>query len=117
MKVMTLRCTYKEFLACKATEVAGSEGSTAALRWLEKTEVVKVMYASNLFKEEALEWWNTILQAKGSDMAYALNWEKFKEMAERKFYPPYEKEQMANEILIHKMINVNCREYTTKFFE
>ncbi|KAJ0797810.1 putative retrotransposon gag domain-containing protein [Helianthus annuus] len=127
MKAMSLECTYKEFLACKPTEFAGSKGATTALRWLEKTEVVlkiskcaeedKVMYASNLLKEEALEWWNTIFQAKGSDMTYAMNWEKFKEIAERKFCPPYEKERMANKFLNHKMIDINCREYTTTFFE
>ena len=126
-KAMTLGCTYKEFLACKPTEFAGSEGATAALRWLEKTEAVltiskcakedKVMYASNLFKEEALEWWNTILQAKGRTMAYAINWEEFKEVVERKFCPPYEKERITNKFLNHKMIDVNCREYTTTFFE
>ena len=85
MKAATPGCTYKEFLACKPTEFAGNEGATATLRWLEKTEAVimiskcaeddKVMYASHLFKEEALEWWNTVLQAKGRNMAYAMNWE------------------------------------------
>ncbi|MFS7995487.1 hypothetical protein Hanom_Chr12g01118491 [Helianthus anomalus] len=88
MKAATPGCTYKEFLACKPVEFAGNEGATTALRWLEKTEAVikiskcaeedKVMYASHLFKEEALEWWNTVLQAKGSDMAYAMSWEEFK---------------------------------------
>ncbi|XP_021979416.1 uncharacterized protein LOC110875528 [Helianthus annuus] len=127
MKEMTASCTYKKFLACKPTEFAGSEGATAVLRWLEKTEVVlkiskcveedKVMYASNLFKEEALEWWNTILQAKGSNMAYVMSWEEFKEMTERKCCPPYEKEQMANQFLNHRMVDVKCREYTSKFFK
>ncbi|KAJ0600402.1 hypothetical protein HanIR_Chr03g0116231 [Helianthus annuus] len=102
MKAMTLGCTYKEFLVCKPNEFAGSEGATAALRWLEKTKAVlkiskcaeedKVIYAFNLFKEEVLEWWNTILQVKGSDMAYAIKWGKFKGMAQRKFCPPYENE-------------------------
>ncbi|MFS8034929.1 hypothetical protein Hanom_Chr17g01586991 [Helianthus anomalus] len=82
MKAATSGCTYKEFLACKPAEFAGNEGETAMLRWLEKTEAViaiskcaeedKVMYASHLFKEGALEWWNTILQAKGRNVAYAL---------------------------------------------
>ncbi|XP_022040877.1 uncharacterized protein LOC110943435 [Helianthus annuus] len=118
MKAMTSRCTYKDFLACKPTEFAGSEGAMTTLRWLENTEVVlkiskraeedKVMYASNLFRDEALEWWNVILQAKGSDMAYAMNWKEFKEMIERKFCPPHEKDQMANKFLNHKMADANC---------
>ncbi|KAJ0899493.1 putative retrotransposon gag domain-containing protein [Helianthus annuus] len=127
MKAATPGCTYKEFLACKPAKFAGNEGATATLRWLEKTEAViaiskcaeenQVMYASNLFKEGALEWWNTVLQAKGRRMAYAMNWEEFKNLVERKFCPEYEKEQMANKFLSHRMVGVECRGYTSTFFE
>ncbi|KAJ0588116.1 putative transcription factor interactor and regulator CCHC(Zn) family [Helianthus annuus] len=127
MKAATPGCTYKEFLACKPVEFAGNEGATAALRWLEKTEAVikiskcaeedKVMYASHLFKEEALEWWNTVLKAKGSNVVYAMSWEEFKQLIERKFCPEYEKEQMANKFLSHRMVDVDCRGYTSKFLE
>ncbi|KAF5761296.1 putative retrotransposon gag domain-containing protein [Helianthus annuus] len=127
MKAATPGCTYKEFLACKPAEFAGNERATATLRWLEKTEAViaiskcdmddQVMYASNLFKEGALEWWNTVLQAKGRRMAYAMNWEEFKSLVERKFCLEYEKEQMANKFLSHRMVGVDCRGYTSTFFE
>ncbi|KAJ0604091.1 putative transcription factor interactor and regulator CCHC(Zn) family [Helianthus annuus] len=127
MKAATPGCTYKEFLACKPAEFAGNEGATVTLRWLEKTEAViaiskcaeedQVMYASNLFKEGALEWWNTVLQVKGRRMAYAMNWEEFKNLVERKFCPEYEKEQMANKFLSHRMVGVECRGYTSTFFE
>ncbi|KAF5813340.1 putative retrotransposon gag domain-containing protein [Helianthus annuus] len=127
MKAAMPGCTYKEFLACKPAEFAGNEGATATLRWLEKTEAViaiskcaeedQVMYASNLFKEGALEWWNTVLQAKGRRVAYAMNWEEFKSLVERKFCPEYEKEQMANKFLSHRMLGIDCRGYTSTFFE
>ncbi|KAJ0542764.1 putative nucleotidyltransferase, Ribonuclease H [Helianthus annuus] len=127
MKAATPGCTYKEFLACKPVEFAGNEGATATLRWLEKTKAViaiskcdmndQVMYASNLFKEGALEWWNTVLQAKGRNKAYAMDWEEFKQLMERKFCPEYEKEQMANKFLSHRMVGVDCRGYTSTFFE
>ncbi|KAJ0885886.1 putative retrotransposon gag domain-containing protein [Helianthus annuus] len=127
MKVATPGCTYKEFLACKPAEFAGNEGATAELRWLEKTEAAimiskcaeedKVMYASHLFKEGALVWWNTVLQAKGRNMAYAMSWEEFKQLIERKFCPEYEKEQMTNKFLNHRMVGVDCRGYTSTFFE
>ncbi|MFS7968460.1 hypothetical protein Hanom_Chr09g00797701 [Helianthus anomalus] len=65
-------CSYKEFWSCKPMEFSGNEGAIATLRWIEKTEAVlkiskcaeedKIMFASNLFKNSALEWWNTILQ-------------------------------------------------------
>ncbi|KAJ0557459.1 putative nucleotidyltransferase, Ribonuclease H [Helianthus annuus] len=126
-KSATPGCTFKEFLACKPAEFAGNEGATATLRWLEKTEAViaiskcaekdQVMYASNLFKEGALEWWNTVLQAKGRRVAYAMTWDEFKRLVERKFCPEYEKEQMANKFLNHRMTGVDCRGYTSTFFE
>ncbi|KAJ0458542.1 putative nucleotidyltransferase, Ribonuclease H [Helianthus annuus] len=46
-----------------------------------------------------------------------MNWEEFKSLVERKFCPEYEKEQMANKFLSHRMIGVDCRGYTSTFFE
>ncbi|KAI3773654.1 hypothetical protein L1987_48184 [Smallanthus sonchifolius] len=68
-------CTYKMFQDCKPYNFSGREGGIATLRWIEKTEFVlvirkcaeedKVLYDSNLFKDQALEWWNNIIAAKG----------------------------------------------------
>ncbi|KAF5798016.1 putative nucleotidyltransferase, Ribonuclease H [Helianthus annuus] len=120
-------CSYKEFWSCKPIEFSGNEGPIAALRWIEKTEVVlkiskcaeedKIMFASNLFKNAALEWWNTILQSRGSDRIYNMEWEEFKNMVERKFCPPNEKEQIANKFLNLRMTGVDSKGYTTTFFE
>ena len=79
-RTMSYGCSYKEFLSCKPMEFSGNEGAVAALRWIEKIEAVlkiskcaeedKIMFASNLFKNSALEWWNTIHQSRGSDRVY-----------------------------------------------
>ncbi|KAF5810346.1 putative nucleotidyltransferase, Ribonuclease H [Helianthus annuus] len=124
---MPYGCSYKEFWSCKPIEFWGNEGPIAALRWIEKTEAVlkiskcaeedKIMFASNLFKNSALEWWNTILQSRGSDKVYNMEWEEFKNMVERKFYPPNEKEQIANKFLNLRMTGVDSKGYTTTFFE
>ncbi|MFS7993700.1 hypothetical protein Hanom_Chr12g01097191 [Helianthus anomalus] len=84
-RTMPHGCSYKEFWSCKPIEFSGNEGPIAALRWIEKTEAVlkiskcaeedKIMFASNLFKNAALEWWNTILQSRGSDRVYNMEWE------------------------------------------
>ncbi|KAJ0891122.1 putative retrotransposon gag domain-containing protein [Helianthus annuus] len=113
--------------SCKPIEFSGNEGAIAALRWIEKTEAVlkiskcveedKIMFASNLFKNSALEWWNTILQSRGSDRVYNMEWEEFKNMVERKFCPPNEKEQIANKFLNLRMTGVDSKGYTTLFFE
>ena len=74
-RTMSYGCSYKKSWPCKPIEFSGNEGAIAALRWIEKTEAVlkiskcaeedKIMFASNLFKNSALEWWNTILQSNG----------------------------------------------------
>ncbi|KAM0072031.1 putative retrotransposon gag domain-containing protein [Helianthus debilis subsp. tardiflorus] len=74
------------------------------------------MFASNLFKNAALEWWNTILQSRVSDRVYNMEWTNFKEIVERNFCP-HEKEQIANKFLNLKMTGIDCKGYTTIFFE
>ncbi|KAF5756964.1 putative retrotransposon gag domain-containing protein [Helianthus annuus] len=120
-------CSYKEFWSCKPMEFAGNEGAVAALRWIAKTKAVlkiskcaeedKIMFASNLFKDSALEWWNTILQSRGSDRVYNMEWGEFKNMVERKFCPPNENEQIENKFLNLSMTGVDSKGYTTLFFE
>ncbi|KAJ0733400.1 putative nucleotidyltransferase, Ribonuclease H [Helianthus annuus] len=124
---MPYGCSYKEFWSCKPIEFSGNEGPIAALRWIEKTEAVlkiskcaeedKITFASNLFKNSTLEWWNTILQSRGSDKVYNMEWEEFKNMVERKFCPPNEKEQIANKFLNLRMTGIDSKGYTTTFFE
>ncbi|KAI3815159.1 hypothetical protein L1987_14815 [Smallanthus sonchifolius] len=81
-------CTYKMFQDCKSYNFFGREGGIATLRWIENTEFVlaiskcaeedKVLYASNLFKDQALEWWNNIVVSKGREAAYVMGWSVFK---------------------------------------
>ncbi|KAI3818383.1 hypothetical protein L1987_12189 [Smallanthus sonchifolius] len=90
-------CTYKMFQDCKPYNFSRREGGIATLRWIENTESVlainkcaekdKVLYASNLFKDQALEWWNNIIAAKGREAAYAMGWSAFKTRVEKKYVP------------------------------
>ncbi|KAI3813852.1 hypothetical protein L1987_18587 [Smallanthus sonchifolius] len=103
------------------------KGAVAALRWLEKTESVisiikcadedMVLYASNLFKDEALEWWNSIVQAMGRHKAYAMEWEEFKEMVIQKFCPINERERIETKFLNLRMEGTKHQEYISKMFE
>ncbi|XP_076934328.1 uncharacterized protein LOC143600560 [Bidens hawaiensis] len=76
----------------------------------------KVLYASNLFKDEALEWWDSIIQAKGSTDAYSMEWKEFIGMITRKFCPKYEQEQMKENFLNLKMEGSDLKDYNSKFF-
>ena len=77
---ITQGCTYKLFLDCKPKNFNGTEGAVGFIRWVEKTESViriskctpeqMVMYATCLFLDEALTWWNLQVQTLGSDAAY-----------------------------------------------
>ncbi|KAI3825723.1 hypothetical protein L1987_07311 [Smallanthus sonchifolius] len=116
-------CTYKMFQDCKPYNFFGREGGIATLRWIEKTESVlaiskcaeedKVLYASNMFKDQALEWWNNIVAAKGRDAAYAIGWSVFKTRVEKKYVPQNEREQIKGKFLSLKMIGTNHQEYSS----
>ncbi|KAI3807632.1 hypothetical protein L1987_23564 [Smallanthus sonchifolius] len=120
-------CTYKMFQDCKPYNFSGREGGIATLRWIEKTESVlainkcveedKVLYASNLFKDQALEWWNNIIAAKGREAAYTMGWSAFKSRIEKKYVPHNEREQIEGKFLSLKMIGTNHQEYSTKLLE
>ncbi|KAI3704673.1 hypothetical protein L1987_74900 [Smallanthus sonchifolius] len=120
-------CSYKTFQDCKPYEFKGTEGGIATLHWLEKMESViaiskcakkdQVLYASNSFKNEALEWWNSIISAKGRRKTNAMDWKEFRAKVKKKFCPKTEKEQAERKFLEHRMVGTNDREYTTKFFE
>ncbi|KAJ0492816.1 hypothetical protein HanIR_Chr12g0579061 [Helianthus annuus] len=75
------------------------------------------MFASNFFKNAVLEWWNTIPQSSGSDKIYNMELINFKEIVERKFCYPNEKEQIANKFINLRMTGIDCKGYTTVFFE
>ena len=97
-------CTYKQFLDCKPIMFKGTEGSTGLIKWFEKVEAVirisscteqqKVMYATNLFLDQALTWWNSQVQALGDATAYALCWDEFKELMVKEYCPTSEIQEL-----------------------
>ncbi|KAD5802861.1 hypothetical protein E3N88_14221 [Mikania micrantha] len=117
----------KEVSGSNNENTKASKGAVVALRWLEKIEAViaiskcaeedMVLYASNSFKDGALEWWNSIIQTKGRTNAYAMTWESFRDLVTRKFCPMNEKEQIERKLLTHRMVGAGHREYTSKYFE
>ncbi|KAM0010016.1 hypothetical protein Hdeb2414_s0082g00780921 [Helianthus debilis subsp. tardiflorus] len=61
-------CTFKQFLACKPMNYDGTGSAVAFVRWTKKTEATirmskctadqQVTFATGLFVDEALTWWN-----------------------------------------------------------
>ncbi|XP_076921894.1 uncharacterized protein LOC143583483 [Bidens hawaiensis] len=70
-----------------------------------------------MFKGEALEWWNTLIEIKGRSNMYNLEWKIFKELIKQRFCPIHEVDQIQIKLWNHKVIGTNIKEYNTKFLE
>ena len=91
------KCTYKEFVGCKARDFDGTGGAVAYTRWMEKMEAVidlsncfpgsRVKYVSGSLIGKALNWWNTQLQARGRDNAFDMAWDEFKALMKEEYCP------------------------------
>ncbi|GKG43154.1 hypothetical protein Tco_0479838, partial [Tanacetum coccineum] len=57
----------------------------------------KVKYAASLFVNKALTWWNTQIQARGREAAFAMTWNDFKALLVEEFCLSNEMETLENE--------------------
>ncbi|XP_076903767.1 uncharacterized protein LOC143558916 [Bidens hawaiensis] len=81
------------------------------------TEEESIQYSSQMFKGEALEWWNTLIEIKGRSNVYKLEWKIFKELIKQRFCPIHEVDEIQTKLWNHKVIGTNIKEYNTKFLE
>ncbi|GJY51499.1 reverse transcriptase domain-containing protein [Tanacetum coccineum] len=86
----------------------------AALRSMTKREV---KYAASSFVNKALTWWNTQIQARGSEAAIGMTWNDFKDLLVEEFCPSIEMERLENKFWNHKMVGANHVAYTDRFHE
>jgi hypothetical protein len=120
-------CNYKYFVSCKPSDFTGTKGAIDTMKWLAEIEKVVdisdcskedvIRFVSQSFKEEAMFWWKTILQARGKEEVYGLPWEEFRALVQERFCQPYEVENIEMEFLNLRMDGLQCREYTTRFNE
>nr|GEV05973.1 reverse transcriptase domain-containing protein [Tanacetum cinerariifolium] len=90
-------CSYKAFLACNPQDYDGKGGAVALTRWIKKMESVienircaknqKVKYGASSFKNKALTWWNTQVQARDHEAAMAMPWVLYKALLMEEFCP------------------------------
>nr|GEW47817.1 reverse transcriptase domain-containing protein [Tanacetum cinerariifolium] len=69
------KCSYKEFMSSQHFNFKGSEGAVGLIHWFEHTESVfsrsnctedcKVKFSTDTLTEEALSWWNSLLNLVG----------------------------------------------------
>ncbi|KAJ0918632.1 hypothetical protein HanRHA438_Chr05g0220201 [Helianthus annuus] len=100
-------CTFKQFLDCKPMNYDGTGGAVAFVRWTEKTEATirmskctadqQVTFATGLFVDEALTWWNLQVQTLGDDAAYGMTWDELKEKMREKYCSRAELQRLETE--------------------
>nr|XP_043611723.1 uncharacterized protein LOC122583375 [Erigeron canadensis] len=93
-------------------------------KWFERIEAViershctyddRIYYASGMFKEDALSWWN---QEKALGRAHNLEWADFKNKVKEKFCPPYELQNLTIEFVHLKMDGADYKGYVRRFQE
>ncbi|XP_076955527.1 uncharacterized protein LOC143630375 [Bidens hawaiensis] len=118
-------CTYKTFQGCKPRPFTRAEGPLEIIRWIEKIESVmnisdctpaqRVMYGVCSFEDEALEWWNSLIQNMGEDAAYLLTWDELKELLLKEYCPRNELQKIEYVFWTLKMEGADIGTYTSRF--
>ncbi|KAI3764654.1 hypothetical protein L2E82_14665 [Cichorium intybus] len=120
-------CTFKDFMSCRPNEFNWEMDTRITIRWVTEMEQVlricrceddmKVGFASQMLKAEALNWWNTLRRTKGSEFVDALSWEEFVQRLKGKFCSARHRENLVNEFFALAKEKQTVDEYTKKFCE
>jgi len=118
---------YGNFLKCKPEPFKGGQDPVVNLRWLKQMEVVfescdcsegkKVLFASRMLKESALDWWTGRKAALGTDYIASMTWSSFSKLFEAKYCTPRDKIVLEREFLTLKKGDKSVEEYVTAFHE
>ncbi|XP_065860395.1 uncharacterized protein [Euphorbia lathyris] len=105
-----------------ATEFEGSTDPDIADKWWAKIEDIlentecrldsMVKYVSNLFTDEALEWWRSI---KRTRIRTEITWDIFKKLFTNKYMPMIYKDRKQTEFLTLMQEDMSVAEYELKF--
>ncbi|XP_076959498.1 uncharacterized protein LOC143635592 [Bidens hawaiensis] len=118
---------YKQFKSCNPTEFRGIEGPNGLIKWIEKTEFVInisecppdriVKYATTMFLDHALMWWNTVVQLRGQDAINRMSWTELKTLVLKQFCPRDEILKLEHELWNLEMRGADHLSYTNCFNE
>ncbi|KAF5819640.1 putative transcription factor interactor and regulator CCHC(Zn) family [Helianthus annuus] len=120
-------CIFKQFLDYKPLNYDGTGGAVAFVRWTEKTEATirmskctanqQVTFATGLFIDEALTWWNLQVQTLGDDAAYGMTWDELKEKMREKYCSRAELQRLETEFWKPSMEGADITGYTRRFHD
>ncbi|XP_076951990.1 uncharacterized protein LOC143625575 [Bidens hawaiensis] len=121
----SLGCNYKTFQGCGPKTFTGAEGPLAIIRWIEKMESVmkisscspaeRIKYGVCSFQDEALEWWNSLIQNMGEEAAYGLSWEQLKDMLLQEYCPRNELQKIEYDFWHLTMEGADVNNYMSRF--
>ncbi|KAM0072431.1 putative retrotransposon gag domain-containing protein [Helianthus debilis subsp. tardiflorus] len=116
---------YKHFASCHPKPFTGKEGVTAMFEWFDSIEVtfinsecpdeLKTRSATGVFQARALDWWTNERNIRSNEMAYALSWEKLKQLMMEEFCSPHEQQKLEEEFWSLKQIGDDNLAYTIRF--
>ncbi|KAI3695434.1 hypothetical protein L1987_78431 [Smallanthus sonchifolius] len=120
-------CTFKHFDSCNPTKFSRNEGAIGLLQWFESIEGtfinvdcpenLKVRYATSVFQNRALTWWNGEKRNRGIEVALALPWADVKALMTNEFCPRNEVKKLEAEFWDLKQDSGESLSYTTLFHE
>ncbi|XP_076960316.1 uncharacterized protein LOC143636667 [Bidens hawaiensis] len=118
---------YKNFTSAKPPSYLGEENATKLLRWFEQMENKFIHYecpedkrtrfASSVFEERALTWWNSYKDLHSVEEVLAMTWEELKDAMKREFCPEHELQKLETEFWELKQIGGDNSTYSNRFKE
>ena len=119
------KCTYKDFMVCRPKEFKGEKDPKVVVRWITEMEQVlyicrckdnmKVGFACQMLKDDALIWWNNLREAIGSEGISSLTWNDFVTRLKGKFCSPRHQQKLVNDFFSLHKGSMSIDEYTKKF--
>ncbi|KAJ9544953.1 hypothetical protein OSB04_024660 [Centaurea solstitialis] len=119
------RVSYKMFRSSGAIEFNGVVDPLVALQWLQNTEKVfritrvldedQVNYATAMFTDRALTWWDATYETLSADEKKAMSWEAFKVKFQNQYCPYDLQRRLEKEFLVLHQGSRSVNDYKTEF--
>ncbi|KAI3810798.1 hypothetical protein L1987_20420 [Smallanthus sonchifolius] len=120
-------CNYKSFGGCKPTPFDRKKGAIDTTQWITKMEAViklsecrsdqAIKFAANSLETTALDWWESVKQARGEQAVDNMKWNEFKELVLLRLSSLNELDKIEEEFQRLESRTMTHQEYATKFDE
>ena len=124
-KLKTDWVSFKVFRGCGAIEFTGHTDPVEALQWLQNTEKVfrisrvwdedKVSYATAMFADRALTWWDATFDSLDENTRETMTWESFRTRFYEQYCPADLQRRLEKEFLELKQGSMTVINYEAEF--